>query len=109
MSGFKTLSSIWPKQDFNSYPIVIKIINNKNSIVPGIQFRDFIYVEDVVCNFISSREKRPTERYLILAQVKELKQNLIDKINKQVGKGVPIWKIKLRNDENIVSYPSIKK
>ena len=104
-----------PKQDFNRLiPIVIKnCINNKKfNCSEGIQFRDFIYVEDVVSAILLALEKKKAHGKIFnIGTSKRIKiKNLIDKINKQVGKGVPLYgKIKLRNDENIVSYPSITK
>ena len=104
-----------PKQDFNRLiPIVIKnCINNKKfNCSEGIQFRDFIYVEDVVSAILLALEKKKAHGKIFnVGTSKRIKiKNLIDNINKQVGKGVPLYgKIKLRNDENIVSYPSITK
>lgn len=104
-----------PNQDLNRViPIVVKncLDDKKFDCSDGKQFRDFTYVEDVVdAILLSLNKKKAHGKIFNIGSSKIIKiRDLIHKINTIIGFGKPFYgKIKLRDDENIIFYPSIKK
>ena len=104
-----------PRQDNNR--LISTIINSclKNesfNCSSGKQFRDFLYVEDFIKAIYKSLDnKDATGKIINIGFGKPIKvKNVILLINKFIKKGYPIFnKIKLRPDEIMISYPSIKK
>lgn len=104
-----------PKQDINRLiPIVIKncIKDKKFKCTSGKQFRDFIFIDDVVNAIIKSLLiKNAIGEVFNLGtgnfyQVKKI----IEYIRIRVKKGFPLYgSIRIRNDELNKVYPSIKK
>jgi len=105
-----------PRQDLNRLiPIAIYncLKNKRFDCSSGIQFRDFVYVDDVIRSIMNTLKNKQNAKGEIInigsgktVQVK----NVITKIRKKIGKGFPLFgKIKLREDEMIKVYPSIKK
>ena len=106
-----------PKQETNRL-IPILIVNSlKDNIYPcseGKQFRDFIYVEDVVSAIFkcfSKSKKVLSGQILNLGTGKPIKiKKIIKMITFKVKKGKPQYgKIKMRKDEAMKIYPSIRK
>ncbi len=103
------------KQDVNRLiPIVITncIKNKKFSCSEGKQFRDFIFIDDLVKAIILSLKSFSAKGEILnIASGKIIKvKKLIQMINNKVGSGKPEYgKIKLRKDEKLFFYPSIKK
>jgi len=104
-----------PKQDFNRFiPIVINgCLNNKKfDCSEGKQYRDFLYIDDVVQAIIFSLKKKTALGEIInigSGHPKKIKV-LIKKIKKLSRGGEPQYgKIKLRRDEILKIYPSISK
>ena len=104
-----------PRQDINRFiPIIVKscLTNKKFSCSEGKQFRDFVYVDDVVDGIIKSlKNKKAKGQIFNIGSGKPLKiKGVIEKINKKIKKGYPQYgKIKLRKDEELKTFPSIKK
>jgi len=104
-----------PKQDLNRFiPIIINscIKNKKFPCSDGKQFRDFIFIDDLIDAIIKSlKNKKARGQILNIGSGKPIKiKNIIEYINNKIAKGYPIYgKIKLRKDENIKTYPDIKK
>ena len=104
-----------PNQDDNRVvPYVINncIKNKKFNCSPGIQLRDFIYIDDVIKAIYKTLKSKKTNGHLIniaTGKPKRIK-DLIQFIVKHVRKGDPIFsKLKFRTDELIKLYPSISK
>lgn len=103
------------KQDVNRLiPIVITncIKGKKFNCSEGKQFRDFIFIDDVVKAIILSLKRSSAKGEIFnIASGKIIKvKKLIQIINSKVGAGQPQYgKIKLRKDEKLFFYPSIKK
>jgi len=104
-----------PGQDTNRFiPIIIKgcINNEKFPCTEGKQFRDFIHVNDVVKAIIKSliSKKSKGEIFNIgSGKPKQIKKIIVD-IKKIIKTGQPLYgKIKMRKDEKLKMYPSIKK
>ena len=104
-----------PKQDVNRFlPIIIDgcIKDKKFACSEGSQFRDFVHVDDVV-NFIilSLNNKRARGQIFNIGSGKPKKiKNIIKYVKKISNGGKPQFgKIKLRKDEILKIYPSIKK
>ena len=104
-----------PKQDFNRLiPITIKACkkNKKFDCSSGNQLRDFVHIDDVVDAIIKSlTNKKAIGQILNIGSGKPQKvKNIIKYIKKVLKGGKPIFgKIKLRKDENLENYASIKK
>ena len=104
-----------PKQDVNRFlPIIIEgcIKDKKFACSEGNQFRDFVHVDDVV-NFIimSLNNKRARGQIFNIGSGKPKKiKDIIKNVKKISNGGKPQFgKIKLRKDEILKIYPSIKK
>lgn len=104
-----------PGQDINRLlPIVIDscLKNNKFDCSNGKQYRDFIYINDLVDLIINALEKKRAEGEIINAGSgkKYNIKKIIEKICKFTKGGKPDYgKIKLRRDEPLVMYASILK
>jgi len=104
-----------PKQDLNRFlPIIINgcIKNKKFPCSAGNQFRDFIHINDVVDVIMKSLVNKKVKGQIInigTGNPKKLKK-IIKYIKKNIKGGNPQFgKIKLRKDEILKIYPSIKK
>ena len=94
-------------------PIVINncLKGRKFDCTDGKQFRDFIYIDDVVVKLIikSLDEKVKPGSNIQSWYRQAFKRKLIKFINKKIKKGHPNFgKIKMRKDEFLKVYPSIK-
>tara|TARA_B100001248_G_scaffold50550_2_gene32700 strand:- start:11470 stop:12390 length:921 start_codon:yes stop_codon:yes gene_type:complete len=106
-----------PYQDKNRLiPIVIKssLKNIKFPCSNGNQFRDFLYVDDFVrfiFQIMNSKNKDSAGEIFNVGYGKTIKvKTVIQLINSLIKKGKPIFgKIKLRKEENLITYPNIKK
>ena len=104
-----------PKQDFNRFiPVIVRgcLNNEKFPCSDGIQLRDFLYIDDVInAIFKSLRNKGAIGQIINVGSGKPKKiKEIILKIKKILKKGYPQFgKIKLRKDESLKIYPSIKK
>lgn len=112
---FRIYLAYGPNQDTNRLiPAIIKncIKNNKFPCSNGKQIRDFVYIDDVVDAIIYSlHNKKVLGQIYNLGSGKPVKvYTVINTINKLIGKGEPEYgKIKLRSDESLKFYPSVKK
>ena len=104
-----------PRQDINRFiPIVIKscLMNKKFDCSDGNQYRDFIYVEDVVNAILKTLNSKNSNGEIInigTGKPRKLK-NIIKNIRKISKGGKPQFgKIKLRKDEISKLYPNIAK
>ena len=104
-----------PKQDINRViPITIKnaLLDKKFNCSSGLQFRDFIYIDDVINAILKTLKNRKTNGEIInIGSNKPVRiKDLIIRICYLVGSGKPIFgKIKLRKDEIKSLYPNINK
>ena len=104
-----------PRQDINRFlPIIIKacIRNKKFSCSEGIQYRDFVHVNDVVeAIFKSLINKKARGQIINIGSGKPRKiKNIIQKVKQITKGGAPQYgKIKLRKDEILKLYPNINK
>lgn len=104
-----------PRQDFNRFiPIIIQscLKNKRFPCSEGKQFRDFIFVDDVVDAIIKSlKSSKASGQIFNIGSGKPFKiKDIIKKINEKIKKGYPLYgKIKLRKDEEIKTFPSIAK
>ena len=104
-----------PKQDVNRFlPIIISacIKNKKFPCSQGIQFRDFVHVQDVVDAIIKSLINKNARGQIInIGSGKPRKiKNIIEYIKRVSNGGYPQFgKIKLRKDEILKLYPNIQK
>jgi|TARA_B110000211_G_scaffold213031_1_gene253144 UDP-glucose 4-epimerase len=104
-----------PGQDFNRFiPLIIKgcLSNKKFPCSNGDQYRDFIYIDDVVEAIIKILKSNSVNGKILnigsgkCTQIKKI----IKKIQTFVKQGLPQFgKIKLRKEENYKTFPSIKK
>tara|TARA_Y100000590_G_scaffold101980_2_gene115830 strand:- start:5685 stop:6602 length:918 start_codon:yes stop_codon:yes gene_type:complete len=103
-----------PKQENNRIlPQIIRgcLKNKKFKTSSGFQKRDFCYIDDVIkAVFLSLKSKKATGKVFNIGTGKPLKvKNVVKTICKLVGKGKPQFgKIKLRKNENMSLYPSVK-
>ncbi len=104
-----------PKQDQNRFlPITINSCLKDKSFncSHGKQLRDFIYIDDVVEAFFKILTSKFTDGQIInigSGSPKKIK-NVIKYLEKKLNGGKPIFgKIKIRKDEIMTLYPSIKK
>lgn len=104
-----------PKQDINRViPIAIKnaLLDKKFNCSSGLQFRDFIYIDDVINAILKTLKNIKTNGEIInIGSNKPVRiKDLIIRICSLVGSGKPIFgKIKLRKDEIKSLYPNINK
>ena len=104
-----------PRQDINRFlPIIIKACmkNKKFACSEGVQLRDFVHVDDVVEAILKSLINEKARGQIInVGSGKPRKiRNIIEHVKKISNGGNPQFgKIKLRNDEILKLYPSIKK
>jgi len=104
-----------PKQDINRViPITIKnaLLDKKFNCSTGLQFRDFIYIDDVINAILKTLKNIKTNGEIInIGSNKPVRiKDLIIRICSLVGSGKPIFgKIKLRKDEIKSLYPNINK
>ena len=104
-----------PRQDINRFlPIIIKacIKNKKFFCSEGVQLRDFVHVDDVVDAILKSLINEKARGQIInIGSGKPKKiRNIIKRVKKILKGGYPQFgKIKLRKDEILKLYPSIKK
>ena len=104
-----------PNQDMNRIvPITIKnaIKNQKFDCSNGKQLRDFIYIDDVISALIKILKNSKSSGEIInIGNGKPMSiKKMILKICKLLNAGKPQFgKIKLRKDEALKSFPSIKK
>ena len=104
-----------PRQDFNRLiPNVIKscLKNSSFSCSHGLQYRDFLYVDDLIDLILKLLKKNISFGNIFnVGSGKKFKvKNMILLIQKLIKKGRPMFgKIKLRKDEITKLYPSIKK
>ena len=104
-----------PNQDLNRFiPIIINgcLKDEKFPCSDGRQFRDFIFIDDVVDAIIKSiNNKKSLGEIINIGSGKPLKiRNIIESIKNRVKRGKPNYgEILLRGDEKIKTYPSIKK
>jgi nucleoside-diphosphate-sugar epimerase len=104
-----------PRQDFNRLlPITIKgcLENKKFPCSKGIQFKDFVHVHDVVDAILKSLTNIKARGQIInIGSGKPKKiRKVIEFVKKISGGGYPQFgTIKLRKDEILKTYPSIKK
>ena len=105
-----------PKQDINRFlPIIIKNCLN-NTTFPcstGKQFRDFLYITDLINlieKFLNKRSSLNGNIFNIGSGKPKNIKKIIQLIKKKVKGGKPLYgKIKLRKDEITKLYPSLKK
>ena len=104
-----------PKQDLNRFiPILIFscIKDKKFPCSNGNQFRDFIYVEDVISAIIKSLNSNSSNGEIInvgTGKPKKIK-NIIKYVQKKTQGGTPQFgKIKMRKDEIFKIYPKLEK
>ncbi len=104
-----------PKQDINRFlPIIIEgcIKNQKFPCSKGNQLRDFVHVNDVVDAILKSLTNKNAKGQIInIGSGKPRQIRKIIEYIKKVSKGgnPQFGKIKLRKDEIVKLYPSIKK
>jgi nucleoside-diphosphate-sugar epimerase len=104
-----------PRQDFNRFvPLIIKGCLS-NSLFPcssGIQYRDFLYIDDLInLIFACLKNKKSAGEVFNVGFGKPQKiKKTIFTIRNLIKLGKPDFgKVKLRKDEIIKLYPSIKK
>ncbi len=104
-----------PYQDANRvipYTIMNSLLNRKFNCSNGKQFRDFLYIDDLIEAIIRTLKKKETSGEIInLGHGKPNQiKNVILHISKIIKLGKPIFgKIGLRKDEIIKLYPNIDK
>ena len=104
-----------PRQDLNRFlPVIISgcLQNKKFPCSEGVQFRDFIHVEDIVNAILKSLINRSAQGHIInIGTGKPQKiRNIIDYVKNKLKGGKPLFgKIKLRQDEALKIYPNIQK
>ena len=104
-----------PKQDINRViPITIKnaLLDKIFDCSNGSQYRDFIFIDDVINAILRILKSNKTNGEIInIGSNKPIKiKDLINKICFIVGSGKPVFgKIKMRKDETMALYPNIDK
>ena len=102
-------------QDINRFiPFIIKncIKDNKFPCSNGKQYRDFLYIEDFINFIIKCLTAKNVNGLIFNVGAGKPKKilNIINLIKNKCKLGSPLLgKIKLRKDENLTTYPSIKK
>ena len=111
---FRLFQTYGPGQEPNrviSFSILQCLQNKKFPCSNGNQFRDFIFIEDVINLIILSlKNKKSNGKIYNLGFGKPVKiKTTINKINKIIKKGKPLFgKIKLRKDEMKFIYSNIE-
>ena len=115
VSVIRVYQAYGPRQDFNRFvPIVIKgcLTRKFFPCSHGNQFRDFLYIDDVISSIIKclKLEKSSGEIFNIgSGKPKQIKKIINDLVKISNG-GLPQFgEIKLRADETLSIYPNIKK
>ena len=104
-----------PKQDINRViPITIKnaLLDKIFDCSEGSQYRDFIFIDDVINAILKILKNNKTNGEIInIGSNKPIKiRDLINKICFIIGCGKPVFgKIKMRKDETMALYPNIDK
>ena len=104
-----------PKQDLNRFlPIVINgcLKNKKFPCSSGNQFRDFVYIDDVVNVILKSlTNKKVRGKIINVGSGKPMKiKKIINYLKILLNGGFPEFgKIKFRKDEILKIYPNVKK
>lgn len=104
-----------PKQDFNRFlPIIIDgcLKDKKFPCSSGNQFRDFIYIDDVIDAILKSLTNQKVRGHIInIGSGNPIKvKNIINYLKNLLNGGHPEFgKIKFRKDEILKIYPDIKK
>lgn len=104
-----------PYQDDNRFiPFVINscLKNLKFPCSQGKQLRDFLYIDDFVRAVGLIIKKKDLNGHILnIGSEKPIEiKKIILKINKLINKGIPQYgKVKMRQGEQIIVYPSIKK
>lgn len=105
-----------PHQDTNRFlPIIITNCVKKKSFPcsEGVQYRDFLYIDDlidVIEKFLNKKTFLNGQIFNIGSGKPRNIKKTIKLITKKIKGGLPIYgKVKLRKDEIIRLYPSIKK
>ena len=105
-----------PKQSINRLiPITISncILDKTFPCTNGVQYRDFIFIDDVVSAIIKclTTKKKIFGQIFNLGTGRPLKiKSIIQKISGLTKKGNPQYgKIKMRKDETLKIYPDVKK
>ncbi len=112
---FRLFQTYGPSQAVNRLiPITIhSCLSNKFfDCSSGLQYRDFVHIEDLIkAIFLSLNNKKAIGQIINIGCGKPIKvKNIIYKINKIIKKGHPKFgKIKMRKDESKVFYANIKK
>ena len=112
---FRLFQTYGPSQAENRLiPITINsCLNNKIfDCSSGKQYRDFVYIDDLIkAIFLSLNNKRALGQIINVGAGEPIKvKNIINKIKKIVKKGYPLFgKIKMRKDESKIFYANIKK
>ena len=95
-------------------PIVIKscLKNKKFPCSTGIQYRDFLHIDDLINSVLKCYNNKAAIGQIInigSGKPEQIK-NVIGLIKNKIKRGYPQFgKIKLRSDENIKVYPSLLK
>ena len=104
-----------PYQDYNRLiPIVIKncLEDKKFPCSSGRQLRDFLYIDDfveIVFKLMVYKDNNGQVYNIGYGKAFKVKK-LINLIKRKINKGVPVFgKVKLRKEENLITYPSIYK
>ena len=103
-----------PYQDLNRLiPFVISscLKDKKFACSNGLQYRDFLYIDDFIYSIASLLKKNLKGQIFNIGFGKAIQiRKIIKQIQKKIKKGTPEFgKIKLRLDENIITYPDISK
>jgi nucleoside-diphosphate-sugar epimerase len=112
---FRLYQAFGPHQDVNRLiPLIIMscLKNKKFKCTEGKQYRDFIFIDDVVRAIIRSLSNKKSDGQIFnLGSGKPIKvKNLIEFIRSKIKKGKPLFgAINLRKDELLKVYPSIDK
>lgn len=112
---FRLYQAFGPHQDVNRLiPLIIMncLRDKKFKCTEGKQYRDFIFIDDVVRAIIRSLlNKNSNGQIFNLGSGKPIKvKNLIEFIRNKVKKGKPLFgTLNLRKDELLKVYPSIDK
>ena len=111
---FRPYQVFGPNQDLNRLiPIVISncLKDKKFSCSEGKQYRDFLYIDDFIQAISKSFSFQHSGEIFNIGYGKAYKiKEIIEHIRKKIKLGKPQYGlIKLRKEENILTYPCIKK
>jgi len=104
-----------PYQDYNRFiPTIINscLKNKKFACSNGIQFRDFLYIDDFIncISYLLEKNNLKNNIYNVGSGKPLQIKKIIHLIKKKIKKGLPEFgKIKLRPDESMITYPDISK